>query len=68
VLAFLAASYIIFDISLTVILVVSSCDPSISALSAAVPSQIVKFVYNIRSSVIRVNDYSWRESFGRILL
>ena len=57
-LAFLIASYIIFNIGLTVILVVSSCDSSISALSAAVPSQIVKFVYNIRLSVIRVNNYS----------
>jgi hypothetical protein len=38
VLAFLVASYIIFDIGLTVILVVSSCDSSVSALSAAVPS------------------------------
>jgi hypothetical protein len=58
VLAFLVASYIIFDIGLIVILVVSSCDSSVSALSAVVPSQIIKFMYNIRSPVIRVDDHS----------
>jgi hypothetical protein len=58
VLAFLIASYIIFNISLTVILVVSSCDSSVSALFATVPSQIIKFMYNICSPVIRVDDYS----------
>ena len=52
-LVFLIASYIIFDIGLIVILVVLSYDSSISALSAALPSQIIKFMYNIRSSVIR---------------
>jgi hypothetical protein len=58
VLVFLIASYIIFNISLIVILVVLSYDSSISALFTAVPSKIIKFMYNIRSPVIKVNDYS----------
>jgi hypothetical protein len=58
VLVFLVASYIIFNIGLIVILVVLSYDSSISALFATVPSQIIEYIYNIRSPVIKVNDYS----------
>jgi hypothetical protein len=58
VLVFLVASYIIFNIGPTVILVVLSYDSCVSAFFAVVPSQIIKFVYNIRSPVIRINNHS----------